>query len=87
MVCEEYRMAHGANLVREHVSELCTSGELSSRFRASAHDDLRRAVEHTTAHKWVSPAVGPSLCVLIMPIVLISILSNTFARIDAVSAD
>ena len=87
VVVQEHRVAHGTDLVREHLPELCASRKLSSHIRASAHDDLRRAVEHTTPHKWVSPAVGPSLCILIMPIVLISILSNTFARIDAVSAD
>ena len=80
---QSYCLAHGANMVRQYVLELCASGKLSSRIWTRFDDGFRCAVKHAAADQSVFLLLkcdSPSYVCL----VLISILSNTFARIDAV---
>jgi len=78
-------VADGTDLVWEYVFELCTGVKLPPHFWTYSHDNVCGTVEHPSLDECV-PRSTVSDATLIRPhLVLISILSNTVARIGAVS--
>jgi hypothetical protein len=76
-------MVDGADMVWEYVLEFCSSVEFSSGVWADSYDHFRGVVEYFAAHECVKSSFSLEQ-VLTSFSVLISILSNTVARIDAV---
>ena len=73
----------GANLVWKHILESCSSRELSSHLRPHFDDMLCGIVEYSIADECVL-ALDIAFLTDVNFLVLISILSNTFTRINEV---
>ena len=52
---QEHRLAHGPDLVWEHVFEFRSGGELPPHLRANPHDHVRRVVKYSSPNECVIP--------------------------------
>src|ERR1700722_7599452 len=83
---EVYCLAHGSNLVWKHIPQLCAGREFPSTFWSPADDRFRGFIKYVAADKSVLGSSNPKIFAdFPCPSVLISILSKTVARINAVS--